>query len=475
MAEQVLERVGEAVLQRMRRELSNCNTLDEPLRFTSDVDTTSQPPSIELRFENTFNSRQLYQGLPADQQFEVFTALHSSAQYALSKAEPQERLKERDVNVYVFDDQSAVELIVAHHRQNDPLFFPAVRAISWQKPMLLVGNSDCPTEMNLHRLGYQEAIRTPGTTLYRHYDPAMPLIGYGYAEGHFHVTVFNDGQTPAVMSIPGTSPGAGQLVDLRQRRVLSDVAGLGLPVTGESAVGYKLNLVGVNPRYPVSLLDQVARQYAVELTGENAKRLLNGQKTDVVKTGSGSIGKLYVLNTPENGPQLVLQDVRGELKLKESYLGHVFSDKDKQNLHKYGDMGRAVELVDKQSGQKFTGFIGVDKDIKTLTVLRADVIRPKIERMTHLKGVPLNGLQKQRLIEGKAVRLDKMTSKAGTTFSAYVRVSAASRSLRFDHIPTGQSEKNGSVITPATNASSGGKPADATKPKPARRPPKANS
>ena len=182
-------------------------------------------------------------------------------------------------------------------------------------------------------------------------------------------------------------------------------------------------------------------QFDLHLNGENAKRLLNGQKTDVIVTGDGSTGKLYVLNTPDQGPQLVLQDVRRELTLKESYLGHAFTDKDKQNLLKYGDMGRAVDLIDKQSGQNSSGFVGVDKDTKTLTVLRAGQIRPKIERMSHLKGVSLNGLQKQRLMEGKAIRLDNMTSKAGTLFSAYVRVSAAGRTLRFDHIPTGQTQK----------------------------------
>lgn len=236
------------------------------------------------------------------------------------------------------------------------------------------------------------------------------------------------------MSIPQIGEGRGQLIHLREPARSNPLALKQEPPAFTHVKPEKT-------RYPASLLVEVAGQFAVQLTGDNAKRLLNGQKTDIVITGDGSTGKLYVLNTPDTGPQLVLQDVRRELTLKDSYLGHVFTDKDKQNLTKYGDMGRAVDLIDKQSGQKFTGFIGVDKDTKTLTVLRADQIRPKIERMSHLKGIPLNGLQKQRLMEGKAIRLDNMTSKAGTSFSAYVRVSAAGRNLRFDHIPTGQSQK----------------------------------
>ena len=463
MAEQVLERVGEAVLQRLRQEFPNTETAEEPLYFELDEDFTSQPPTKELRFENTSNARQLFGCLPDAQKIEVFTALHTSARYTLNRAEPRNKRNERDGEVYVFNDQSAVELVTYRYRYEDPLYLPAVRALSWQLPMLLVGDQACPTEMNLNRLGYQEVLRTTDTTLYRHYDPTMPLVGYGSTDRHYHVTVFNEGQIPAVVTVSTSLP-TGQLVDLRQPKGgLPGEATTRLPLTGELAEAGSRQLLADATRYPVALLDQVARQYAVELTGDNARRLLNGQKTDIITTGDGSTGKLYVLNTPDNGPQLVLQDVQRELTLKESYLGHVFSEKDKQNLHKYGDMGRAVELIDKQSGQKFTGFVGVDKDTKTLTVLRSDVIQPKIERMTHLKGVPLTGPQKQRLIEGKAVRLDNMTSKAGTSFSAYVRVSAASRSLRFDHIPGGQSETKAVANPAAVNASNAETPANPSK------------
>ena len=454
-AEIMLDRVGEAVLQRIRQELPGFELMEEPLQFMLEVDSTSQPPSTELRFENTLSIHQLYGSLSSDRQFELFSALHGLAKHTLSRANPHDKLTERDVEVFVFDDQSAVELTLAQHRRNAPLLLPAVRAISWQQPMLLVGGHDSPIEINLYRLGYQEAIRIQGISLYRHYDPAMPLLGYGNAEGHFHLTVYNTGQAPLVVYIPDDPHGKGQFVDLRQPRMMSNGVTLSYREAKEHAIAYPQKAVPVDTRYPVALLEQVVHQFEVDLNAENAKRLLIGQKTDVIKTADGSTGKLYVLNTPDNGPQLVLQKVQLELTLKESYLGHIFSEKDKHNLHKYGDMGRAVALVDKQSGNLFTGFIGVDKDTKSLTVLRADQIHPKIDRMSHLKGVPLTSLQKQRLIEGKAIRLDNMISKAGTSFSAYVRVSASSRGLRFDHIPKSLSQENDSSGAPTSNESAG--------------------
>jgi hypothetical protein len=441
LAEKALERVGEAVLARIQQGIPALEIGEEPLRFMTYVDSTSQPPSTELNFGNTFDLNQTYQGLSSDRQYEVFLGIYASARHALNRTEPQDKLTERNVEVYVFSDQSAVELITPRHSQNDPLFLPAVRAISWKQPTLLVGDMISSTEMNLFRLGYQEITHKNDTTFYRHYDPAMPMVGYGFAKDKFHLTIFNTGQTPALISISRSKH--GQFVNLRQAQVVP-----GLMVSEEPTIGYQNNPVQVATRYPISLLEVVSKKFDVQLTDENAKRLLNGQKTDVINAGDGSTGKLYVLNTPDLGPQVVLQDVRPELMLKESYLGHVFTDRDKQNLLKYGDMGRAVDLIDRQSGQKFTGFIGVDKDTKMLTVLRADLIRPKIERMSHLKGIPLNTLQKQRLMEGKAIRLDNMTSKAGTAFSAYVRVSAAGRTLRFDHIPANQSKKIKPTVTP---------------------------
>ncbi|GAB3047979.1 DUF3945 domain-containing protein [Spirosoma pulveris] len=452
-AQQVLDLVGEAILKEIRQVLISDEPVGEPIRYVSEIDSTSQPPSIELRFENTSHTQHLYQCLPIDPQIDVYCALSSSIRYTINQYKPSDIRKEPEAEVYIFNDQSAVVLIEEKYRRDEPLFFPTLRAISWKQPVLLVGDPDCPTEMNLYRLGYREAIRTIETILYSHYDPSMPLVGYGYVGSQFHVTVFNKGESPKVVTVVGTLPGTGQFVDLRQAKLVSGESLVGSPVAEKPVVSHLLQPLVLETRYPDSLLEQANRQFAVELIGENAKRLLNGQKTDVVTTGDGNTGKLYVLNTPDDGPQLVLQDVQQKLTLKESYLGHIFSEKDKANLHKYGDMGRVAELIDKQSGQKFTGFIGVDKDTKTLTVLRVDVIRPKIERMSHLKGVTLNGLQKQRLIEGKAVRLDNMTSKAGTSFSAYVRVSAVSRGLRFDHIPTATSEKNGSI----TASDSGGK------------------
>lgn len=436
LASQMLTMVCQVVQDWVNAHFPETQTGDKPVVVFAEPDDSSLPVLHNLHVAQGHVVERLYDQLPVDEQRSRYDGVRDAVHDVLDSLQTVEKLATRTAQSYVFADQSAV-LISNSSFQPQGYFTPLVQAISWQQPAFRVGDEQVPTSFNLHRLGYQLTAFARDTSVYKHIDMSMPLLAHSQTPGVEHLTVFNAGQPPVVVVVPKVGQGRGQLIDL------SNLGMIAAPkVVEESAVHYRNHAEHtMETRYPASLLDQVASQFDVQLNNDNAKRLLNGQKTDVVITGDGSTGKLYVLNTPDTGPQLVLQDVRRELTLKDSYLGHVFTDKDKQNLLKYGDMGRAIDLIDKQSGLKFTGFVGVDKETKTLTVLRADQIRPKIERMSHLKGVPLNGLQKQRLMEGKAIRLDNMTSKAGTPFSAYVRVSAAGRNLRFDHIPTGQSQK----------------------------------
>lgn len=175
-AEQALQQAGEALLARIRQELPNCELADDPLRVLADLDDSTQPTSVELRFEKTSDMYGAYQQLSGDEQFEVFKAVRSAARNTLHRAEPAYLTTEQDRQVYVFGDQSAVELTLGHHRKNDAFFLPTMRAISWKQPVLLIGDDQRPTEMNLFRIGYQETSRSSDTTIYRHYDPAMPLV-----------------------------------------------------------------------------------------------------------------------------------------------------------------------------------------------------------------------------------------------------------------------------------------------------------
>lgn len=167
--------------------------------------------------------------------------------------------------------------------------------------------------------------------------------------------------------------------------------------------------------------------------------LLNGRKTGLMKlTQTGEegksfqiSGKLYIVNTPDKGPIIGIQPERKQLLLPKEFLGYELTTRDKQNLEKNGEMGKRVELTDKMTGNKFAGYVGVDKETRSLTVLRAE----RLHIPQTIKGVTLTKPQQKKLEQGRAIKLEGMTSNNGQTFNAYVQVSAAKRSLTFAKIP----------------------------------------
>ncbi|GAB3552340.1 DUF3945 domain-containing protein [Spirosoma fluminis] len=167
--------------------------------------------------------------------------------------------------------------------------------------------------------------------------------------------------------------------------------------------------------------------------------LLNGRKTGLMKlTQQGDegrpfqiSGKLYIVNTPDKGPIIGIQPERKQLLVPNEFLGYTLTNRDKQNLEKNGEMGKRVELTDKMTGKSFASYIGVDKETKSLTVLRAE----RLHIPQTVKGVTLTKQQQKSLEQGRAVKLDGMTGNNGQTFNAYVQVSAAKRSLTFAKIP----------------------------------------
>ena len=167
--------------------------------------------------------------------------------------------------------------------------------------------------------------------------------------------------------------------------------------------------------------------------------LLNGRKTGLLQLtqmGEGDrpflvSGKLYIVNTPDNGPIIGIQPERKQLLLPNQFLGYELTDRHKQNLEKRGEMGKRVDLTDKVTGKTFAGYVGVDPDTKSLTVLRAERLRvPQT-----IKGITLTKPQQKNLEQGRAIKLEGMTGNNGQTFNAYVQVSAAKRSLTFANIP----------------------------------------
>jgi hypothetical protein len=274
-----------------------------------------------------------------------------------------------------------------------------------------------------------------------------------------HISSFAEAPAITERHLSAESPSVNTAME---RKLATDgattTAGISLQSTTQSIVNNQTQVISMNETNTLGVevpvmgrptryqWAEVAAQFEkVGVTRQDLEKaghlddLLNGRKTGLMKlTQAGEegkpfqiSGKLYIVNTPDNGPIVGIQPERKQLLLPKEFLGYELTARDKQNLEKNGEMGKRVDLTDKMTGKPFVGYIGVDKDTKSLTVLRAE----RLHIPQTIKGVTLTKPQQKNLEQGRAIRLEGMTSNNGQTFNAYVQVSAAKRSLTFAKIP----------------------------------------
>lgn len=101
-------------------------------------------------------------------------------------------------------------------------------------------------------------------------------------------------------------------------------------------------------------------------------------------------------------------------------------EEDKRNMLTTGNLGRIAEAEFKQ-GEKTPVYLSVDRQTHEIVAFRAD----RVQIPEQIKGVELSDMQKKDLAEGKAVWMEGMTSKKGTSFDAYLQFNAEKRSFEF--------------------------------------------
>jgi len=162
--------------------------------------------------------------------------------------------------------------------------------------------------------------------------------------------------------------------------------------------------------------------------------MLKGYKTNVLVPISMNFGSAVLradarlsFQQSAAGPVvLAMHGIREEPKLDRPFYGHVFSEKDKENLRKTGNMGRVVEVKNRQ-GESVPSFISIDKLTNEITALKADSVFISNE----ISGVKLTEQEKESLKEGKAVYIEGMTGKNGKEFNASIQINADRRGIEY--------------------------------------------
>ena len=124
---------------------------------------------------------------------------------------------------------------------------------------------------------------------------------------------------------------------------------------------------------------------------------------------------------------LAIHGIRKQPELNRSYFGHEFTNEDKENLLKTGNMGRKVDIKNYFTGETIPSFISIDKLTNELVSMKAD----KLSFPDKISGVDLNEKQKSDLKDGKAVWVENMISAKNTPYSAFLQINADKRSLEF--------------------------------------------
>lgn len=110
-------------------------------------------------------------------------------------------------------------------------------------------------------------------------------------------------------------------------------------------------------------------------------RMLNYGKSDLVRVSPNFGGEAFELDARlsfkkdgEGNVSLVPHFIRKEQKLDE-YKEHKFSDDDRKNLRETGNLGRVVDLVDRETGEIIPSFVSIDRKTNEITDVPTNKVR----------------------------------------------------------------------------------------------------
>lgn len=210
------------------------------------------------------------------------------------------------------------------------------------------------------------------------------------------------------------------------------LAEMGVPF--EDYLPRQKNATAINPeKVDWKMLDSLGlSRERLEQSGE-LEKLLNWQKSNLV-TIAVPVGDTTIytearlaFRTDENGNiGLAVHSMRKEPQLDYPYMGYKFSPEEKEQLLTTGNLGKTIEVTPK-NGDPFPAYVSIDPQTNEIIALRADRVNiPK-----EIKGVTLSDAQYKNLVEGKAVKVEGMTSKRGKSFDATLQVNAEKKGIEF--------------------------------------------
>ena len=197
-------------------------------------------------------------------------------------------------------------------------------------------------------------------------------------------------------------------------------------------------------------------------------RMLNYGKSDLVRVSPNFGGEAFELDARlsfkkdgEGNVSLVPHFIRKEQKL-DDYKEHKFSDDDRKNLRETGNLGRVVDLVDRETGEIIPSFVSIDRKTNEIT----DVSASKVRIPERIGKTEITKQEQDMLRAGLPVRDKLIERKDGRKFVTTLQVNVEQRGVEF--VPgTGKSPRTAQTQEAKGDTSKsqaqGGENADRTK------------
>ena len=162
-------------------------------------------------------------------------------------------------------------------------------------------------------------------------------------------------------------------------------------------------------------------------------RMLNYGKSDLVRVSPNFGGEAFELDARlsfkkdgEGNVSLVPHFIRKEQKLDE-YKEHKFSDDDRKNLRETGNLGRVVDIVEKETGEIIPSYISIDRKTNEIT----DIPANKVRIPERIGKTEITKQEQDMLRAGLPVRDKLIERNDGRKFVTTLQVNVEQRGVEF--------------------------------------------
>lgn len=193
------------------------------------------------------------------------------------------------------------------------------------------------------------------------------------------------------------------------------------------------------------------KREALEASGDLEKMLGYG-KSALVTVTPLIAGERYEIEArlsfkemPDGSIGIVPHTIRKEPRLDEKFMEHEFTPEDKANLQKTGNMGRVVELVDKETGEIIPSYISIDRQTNEIEAIPVKDV-PVTTRIGQTK---FTEHEIAELVAGRPLPNKEIVLSEKRKFTATLQVNVERRGVEFVPKPkqNGQNrrQRNGQV------------------------------